>query len=60
LPDADQFPPWQPFGNPLMATLTEPACAVGFAVPGLMIKALHTGGDEVNVSALSDVKEPKS
>ncbi|MEA2163635.1 MAG: hypothetical protein QOK37_1762 [Thermoanaerobaculia bacterium] len=43
-PEADQLPPWHPLGDPVSATLTEPACAVGFADVELVAKLLQVGG----------------
>ena len=41
LPAADQLPPVQPLGEPVMVTVCEPALDVGFDEVGLMPKLVH-------------------
>ena len=44
LPAADQFPPVQPLGEPLMLTPVEPEAADGLTEVGLMLKLEQVGG----------------
>ncbi len=49
LPAADQMPPVQPLGEPVMVTVCDPETELGEEDVGLMLKLVHVADDGVIV-----------